>query len=163
MNTLVSVKTVAVGSLEHAIQLAVQCHAGQVDKGGAPYILHPLSVMRAVDGYKTKIAAVLHDVSEDTGIRPSSLEAAGFPLVSVIAIEILTHPRGEPYTDYIERVSQNRMATIVKVADLLDNMDFNRIKAPLTEDDEVRLDKYTRAFRMLQPVASKLISEGYKE
>ena len=32
--------------LEEAIAMAARAHAGQVDRGGAPYILHPLRVMR---------------------------------------------------------------------------------------------------------------------
>ena len=34
--------------LEKAIKIAVKAHAGQVDKGGKPYILHPLRVMLSV-------------------------------------------------------------------------------------------------------------------
>ena len=37
-------------TLEKAIAIAAQGHEGQVDKGGAPYILHPLRVMLAVEG-----------------------------------------------------------------------------------------------------------------
>lgn len=35
-------------TLERAIELAARAHAGQVDKAGAPYILHPLRLMLAV-------------------------------------------------------------------------------------------------------------------
>ena len=37
-------------TLEKAIELAANYHAGQTDRGGAPYILHLLAVMMAVDG-----------------------------------------------------------------------------------------------------------------
>ena len=47
-------------TLEKAIELAARHHAGQVDKGGIPYILHPLAVMMAVEGERAKIVAVLH-------------------------------------------------------------------------------------------------------
>ena len=35
-------------TLEKAIELAARAHAGQLDKAGLPYILHPLRVMLAV-------------------------------------------------------------------------------------------------------------------
>jgi len=51
--------------LEKAIKIAIEAHSGQVDKGGNPYILHPFRVMLNVSD-KAKVAAVLHDVVEDT-------------------------------------------------------------------------------------------------
>src|ERR1044071_9819551 len=60
-------------SLEDTIILACTAHRGQVDKGGAPYILHPLRVMLAVSGDERRIAAVLHDVVEDCGIDPATI------------------------------------------------------------------------------------------
>jgi (p)ppGpp synthase/HD superfamily hydrolase len=35
-------------TLEHAIAIAAKAHTGQVDKAGAPYILHPLRMMLAL-------------------------------------------------------------------------------------------------------------------
>ncbi|MBP8277859.1 MAG: HD domain-containing protein [Propionivibrio sp.] len=55
-------------SLEHAIALAASAHSGQVDKAGQPYILHPLRLMLAVTTPDERMAAVLHDVVEDTAI-----------------------------------------------------------------------------------------------
>ncbi|MEW6490876.1 MAG: hypothetical protein AB1578_23560, partial [Thermodesulfobacteriota bacterium] len=52
--------------LEDAIALAVSAHRGQVDKAGAPYVLHPLRVMLPMESDTEKMAAVLHDVVEDT-------------------------------------------------------------------------------------------------
>ena len=53
------------GSLERAIAIAASAHAGQTDKGDAPYILHPLRVMLRLTNRRAQIAAVLHDVIED--------------------------------------------------------------------------------------------------
>jgi (p)ppGpp synthase/HD superfamily hydrolase len=55
-------------TLETAIRIAVTAHVGQLDKGGAAYITHPLRLMAAVDGEEAKIVAVLHDVVEDTAV-----------------------------------------------------------------------------------------------
>ena len=58
-------------TLERAIAIAATAHAGQKDKGGHPYILHPLRVMLALQKEDERIVAVLHDVVEDTKItRP---------------------------------------------------------------------------------------------
>lgn len=42
-------------SLEKAIQIAVEAHAGTKDKGGKAYILHPISVMMRVETEEEKI------------------------------------------------------------------------------------------------------------
>ena len=65
-------------TLEKAIELAARHHAGQLDKGGMPYILHPLAVMMAVDDQRAKIVAVLHDALEDTALTEADLRGAGF-------------------------------------------------------------------------------------
>ena len=51
--------------LQSAIQIAVSAHAGQTDKGGNPYILHPLRVMQSLKTTDEMIVGVLHDVVED--------------------------------------------------------------------------------------------------
>ena len=52
-------------NLEKAIKIAVEAHTGQVDKGGNPYILHPLRVMLSLNSEEERIVGVLHDVVED--------------------------------------------------------------------------------------------------
>jgi (p)ppGpp synthase/HD superfamily hydrolase len=78
-------------TLERAIEIAVKVHAGQMDKGGAPYILHPLRVMLAVRSQEARMAAVLHDVVEDShgNVTIEQLRAEGFPEAVVEAVERL--------------------------------------------------------------------------
>jgi len=52
-------------TLERAIVIAPEAHAGQVDKTGAPYVLHPLRMIFAVSTIEEKIVAVLHGVCEE--------------------------------------------------------------------------------------------------
>lgn len=52
-------------TLERAIQMAAEGHSGQTDKGGAPYVLHPLRVMLGVTTNEERIVAVLNDLVED--------------------------------------------------------------------------------------------------
>lgn len=137
-------------SLERAIQIAVTAHAGQVDKGGAPYILHPLRVMFSisVDGDEARIAAVLHDVLEDTDVTAEDLAGEGFSAPVIEALEALTRRESETYSAFIKRVSRNPIARIVKMADLKDNSDLSRIPSP-TQKDRKRFWKYQKNIAVL--------------
>lgn len=65
--------------LEKAIEIALKAHAGQKDKAGEPYILHPLRVMGMMSTVHERVVAVLHDVLEDTGIAWGDLFDEGVP------------------------------------------------------------------------------------
>jgi (p)ppGpp synthase/HD superfamily hydrolase len=131
--------------LERAIQLAVKAHAGQKDRYGAPYILHPLRVMQRVNSVPEKIVAVLHDVVEDTSWSLDELAREGFPKKIVTAIDCLTKREGEDYEAFVRRSASNPLARRVKLADLEDNMDLRRMNA-VTEKDVPRLAKYLKAW-----------------
>lgn len=130
--------------LADAIILATDAHRGQLDKAGEPYIFHPLRVMMAMRFHEDRIAAVLHDVVEDTDVTIADLVKMDFPTQSIDAVEALTHAKGEPYMDYIHRVALNYIATRVKLADLADNMDLERLPE-LTLKDLERYHKYRQA------------------
>lgn len=139
------------GQLERAIQIAAVAHAGQVDKAGKPYILHVLRVMQAVSTDEQRVVAVLHDVVEDCpdwGF--DRLGEHGFSGAVLEAVDALTRRRNEPYETYILRVKDNPIARAVKLADLTDNSDINRIGATkMTESDWERVRKYGRAASVL--------------
>ena len=130
--------------LEKAVKLAEKAHAGQVDKGGQPYILHAKRVMERCGTEEEKITAILHDVMEDTPYTPDDLRREGFSEEILASLLCLTHREGEAYMAYIERVCENPLAVRVKCADLEDNMDLRRIPEP-AEQDFARLEKYQRA------------------
>ena len=134
--------------LERAILLAVQAHRGQVDRSGAPYILHPLRVMLRVETENERIAAVLHDVVEDTDWTLDGLRAEGFPEEVVQAVDCLTRREGESYDDRVARAAANPIARRVKLADLEDNMDARRL-ARWSEEDAARFERYHRAWRFI--------------
>lgn len=136
-------------TLEQAIALAATAHAGQVDKAGAPYILHPLRVMLSVSSLEAKITAVLHDVVEDCEISLEQLRQAGFSDEILAAIDSVTKRSGESYENFIQRAAANPIGRQVKMADLQDNSDLSRIANP-TERDFERLAKYQRAIEWLQ-------------
>ncbi len=133
-----------VATLEQAIELAVKHHKGQYDKGGKPYILHPLRLMMSVDTDDEKIVAVMHDLVEDTHITIAYLRSAGFSEKVLSALDCVTNRDNEDYESFIERIAQNPLATKVKLADLEDNMDLSRISEP-SKKDYKRIEKYKRA------------------
>jgi (p)ppGpp synthase/HD superfamily hydrolase len=136
-------------TLERAIAIAATAHEGQVDKGGNPYILHPLKVMLRVTTPEERIVAVLHDVVEDCGISLDDLRKEGFSEVVLTAIESVTKVPGESYEAFVERAAQNPIGRVVKLADLEENSDLSRIAQPSWEDLE-RIEKYRRAIGVLR-------------
>lgn len=136
-------------TLEHAIAIAAGAHAGQVDKGGSPYILHALRVMLKVSTLEERIVAVLHDVVEDCDISLEELREEGFSETVLSAIASVTRVDGETYEDFIARAAQNPIGRVVKLADLEENSDISRIAQPSWDDLE-RVEKYRRAIGMLR-------------
>jgi GTP diphosphokinase / guanosine-3',5'-bis(diphosphate) 3'-diphosphatase len=130
-------------TLERAIAIAAEAHAGQTDKAGEHYILHPLRVMLSMDTDVERIVAVLHDVVEDSGITLEDLRKEGFAEDAVAAIDALTQRDGESKMDAAARAKANPLALRVKLADNADNQDMIRISNP-TEKDFDRIDEYRR-------------------
>jgi (p)ppGpp synthase/HD superfamily hydrolase len=130
--------------LEKAIQCAVKAHAGQKDKAGAPYILHPLRIMMKMENQDGMIAAMLHDVVEDSSVTLADLRAEGFSEEVIAAVDHLTRREGEAYEIFINRLRHNPLAVKVKLADLEDNMDIRRIENVTGRDIE-RIQKYQAA------------------
>jgi (p)ppGpp synthase/HD superfamily hydrolase len=135
--------------IELAISIALEAHKGQLDKGGSPYILHPLAVMNRVETIEEKIVAVLHDVIEDTEVTIEQLREMGFSEEILKAIGLLTRSKEESYEQFIEKTTTNRIARNVKIADIQENMNLSRIKNP-TEQDYNRLEKYRKAMERLE-------------
>ncbi|HLM59193.1 MAG TPA: HD domain-containing protein [Pyrinomonadaceae bacterium] len=142
-------------TIEDAILIAAQAHKGVKDKAGAAYILHPLRMMMRLNSEAEMITAVLHDVVEDTRDNPEEskwtiekLRAQGFSKEVLEAVECVTNREGEAYEKFIERAGKNPIARRVKIADLEDNMNIQRI-GELKPKDLERLEKYHRSWRIL--------------
>lgn len=144
-------------TLENAIIFAAMRHAGQKDKVGAPYILHPLRVMNNLGHDATqneRIAALFHDlVEDDDKIHANDLRVLGVPeeVVQAILSVSKTPDEEDDYQKFIERCAQNPMGRKVKIADLKDNLDVSRL-GEITPKDEERLEKYRRALAYLEAV-----------
>jgi (p)ppGpp synthase/HD superfamily hydrolase len=144
-------------SVSDAVAIATDAHKGQIDKSGKPYIGHPVRVMNRVSGEHERMAAVLHDVIEDTSVTAEDLRAAGCPERVVEAVVALSHLPDEPQADYLARVAVDPIAVVVKHADIADNLSPARFAA-LDEATQARLRvKYDTALRLL---ASYLTKDG---
>ena len=132
-------------TLKRAIEIARQAHAGQVDKGGADYIGHPLRVMERGENEEQKIVGVLHDVVEDSDWTFEMLEEEGFAPAIIEALKCVTKlSEGEDYDDFISRVMTNPLAVKVKLYDIEDNLDVSRLDS-FTDADVARCKKYLNA------------------
>lgn len=118
-------------SLEFTDELAEWAHRNQKDKNGAPYIEHPRAVALAVQpfGNAVMIVALLHDVVEDTDVTLDDLRAHGYPPKIVDAVDAITRRDGETYADFIERVKMNSIARVVKMADIMHNLEPARVSS----------------------------------
>jgi (p)ppGpp synthase/HD superfamily hydrolase len=135
-------------TLEDAISLAVEKHRGQVDKAGQPYILHPMRVMCGMKTEYEMMAAILHDVVEDTDVSLQNLREWGYPAEVVAAVDCLSRREGESYEDFVARTKTNMLAVQVKLGDLRDNMDIRRI-TDFSKNDLKRLKRYQWAWQEL--------------
>jgi (p)ppGpp synthase/HD superfamily hydrolase len=134
--------------IDLALAFCVKAHAGQRDKNGAAYALHPIRVALAVEGAEARAAALLHDVVEDTGRTPDDLRAEGVPETVLAAVDALTKRPGEDYPAFVARAAAHPVARRVKRADIDDNLDVTRL-ASVAERDRERLNRYLAARRLL--------------
>lgn len=130
-----------------AMNIAYEAHHKQKDKGGFPYINHPLHIAEQMDDEYSTCVALLHDVVEDSNITCTDLSKI-FPYDVINAVNLLTRRNGELYADYIGRIKKNPIATKVKLADLAHNMDRTRcIDKPLNVE---LIEKYLMAYTILK-------------
>ena len=151
-------------NLEKAIKIAVEAHTGQVDKGGNPYILHPLRVMLSLDTEAERIVGVLHDVVVDCeGWTWERLREQGCSDEIIEALKSVSKTPEEEkqfkkmddpnekldhYLEFIKRAKFNKIGRNVKAADIKDNLDISRID-DITASDIDRLNRYKAALKLL--------------
>ncbi|MGN1031735.1 MAG: HD domain-containing protein [Butyricicoccaceae bacterium] len=132
-----------------AMKLAYTAHHGQMDKDGIPYIFHPIHLAEQMEDEYTTIAALLHDVIEDTEYTLHDLTMMGFPAEVLEALALLTHRESVPYLDYVRALRGNRIAAAVKRADLRHNSDLSRMDI-VDETALARVEKYRKALEILE-------------
>ena len=135
---------------------AKNAHIGQKRKyTGEPYITHPTAVAELLRiNYKDTtedmyMAALLHDVVEDTDWSFEALREEGFAETIIEALKTVTkHSEDEDYDEFIQRSLKNEIGRKVKIADLRENLDVTRI-GELADKDIERINKYKRALKTL--------------
>jgi (p)ppGpp synthase/HD superfamily hydrolase len=104
--------------------------------------------MLRVSGEHERMAAILHDVVEDTAVTLEQLAAEGFPAPVLAAVAALTKAEGESRLQAAARAAADPIARAVKLADNAENMDLSRISNP-TEKDYARLREYEQVRALL--------------
>lgn len=130
--------------LNDAIAMACEAHRNQTSKDGEPYILHPIRVMLAGRNEAERIVGILHDIVEDTPVTLDDLRAKGFSGEVIAGVKAMTKMDGEDYMAFVARCKADPVARRVKLADLADNMNLDRLPE-LSQKDFDRLQKYRKA------------------
>ena len=138
-------------NLQRAIEIALEAHKGVIDKGGNPYILHPLRLMLQMDSEEEMIVAILHDVVEDSEKWSfDKLQAEGFSKKIINSLRSITKENeNEDYEKFIDRSTRDKIGRKVKIADISDNLDISRLKE-VTDKDILRINKYKKALEKLK-------------
>lgn len=132
-----------------AMKLCFAAHKDQTDKSGVPYVFHPIHLAEQMDTEETVIAALLHDVVEDTAYTVQDIADMGFSQQVIDALVLLTHDASIPYMEYVSRVKENEIAKAVKLADLKHNSDLSRLDE-ISEESLARMKKYGEAIALLE-------------
>ena len=111
--------------IEQALQFAREKHKGQLRIGGDEYITHPMAVAEIVRqkgyGIDVQIAALFHDLLEDTDTKESEILFYGNEEI-LKAVKLLTKQKGYNMAEYVAGIRQNETAFAVKGADRLHNL-----------------------------------------
>ena len=144
-------------TITSALALAISAHDRQMTKGGDPYWTHLVAVMQLLPADASddlKIAALLHDIIEDTPITSDDLRAEGYSERTIDLVETVTRPEGDDRATYIEWIQQiidtgDRDAITLKLADNRHNMMPERI-AKLPEEERGILRRYQKSSGLLE-------------
>ena len=134
---------------KRAIRLMFEAHKNQTDKAGLPYVFHPFHLAEQMTDEKTTVAALLHDVVEDTDTTLDDLRKMDFGDDVIDALTLLTHDERVPYMDYVAEIKKNPIARAVKLADLRHNSGLTRLDV-VDEKALKRVEKYKKAIALLE-------------
>ncbi len=114
--------------LSKAIEIAANALKDIQDDKGFPYIDHAMRVMDKMDTEEEKIAAILHDVLEDTEMSIQDLKQEGFSREVLETVAMLTKRKDMTYFDYIDDILCSDLAAKIKIAEIEDNKDIKRVQ-----------------------------------
>jgi guanosine-3',5'-bis(diphosphate) 3'-pyrophosphohydrolase len=148
-----------------AYELGARAHHGQSRHTGEPYITHPVSVAMILAkmrlDYQTIVAALLHDVLEDTLVQKQELIDAfgaevadlvdGVSKLTLIEFETKAHAQAENFRKMIMAMAKDIRVILVKLADRLHNM---RTLNAVPEEKRRRVVQET--LEIYAPIANRL-------
>lgn len=156
-----------------AFRLADQAHQGQFRSSGEPYITHPIAVAEICAGWQLDVeaimAALLHDVMEDTGVPKSELAERfnpdvaelvdGLSKLDRLGFESKSQQQAESFRKMLLAMSRDLRVILVKLADRLHN---------IRTLDGVKPDKQRRVARetldIYAPIANRLgLNQVFRE
>ncbi len=153
-----------VQKVAQAYAYAEAAHEGQMRRTGHPYITHPLAVANILAGMRmdpeTVIAALLHDVMEDTGVAKKALSQRFGDSVAEIVdgvskLSTIFHSRAEAQAENFQKMAMAMAKDIrvimVKLADRLHNM---RTIGVMSSEQRKRIARETLDF--YAPIANRL-------
>ena len=122
--------------IKRAFFLAKEAHAGVRRRSGEPYMLHPIAVAQIVVdeiglGVKSVVAALLHDVVEDTDYTVEDMEHIfGAKIASMVdgltkmsgVFNANTSEQAEYFRKVLLTLSDDVRVILIKIADRLHNM-----------------------------------------
>jgi len=154
-----------IDSVFQAYQFGAKAHEGQLRQSGEDYICHPLAVARILAGMRMNteciVAAILHDVIEDTGITKTEIaerfgdEVAGLidgvSKLAQIQFESRLQAQAENFRKMVLAMVEDIRVIIIKLADRLHNM---RTLGAMRPDKRRRIARET--LEIYAPIANRL-------
>ncbi len=155
----------ALGNVEAAFEFGAEAHEGQTRQSGEAYISHPVAVAEILGGMRmdsrTIMAAILHDVVEDTPVTLDELEARfgsdvahlvdGVSKVSQLEVESKEHAEAASFRKMFMAMAQDIRVIIIKLCDRLHNM---RTLDALSESKRQRIARQT--LDIYAPIANRM-------
>ncbi len=152
-----------VALVREAYDYAEKAHQGQFRRTGHPYITHPLAVASILAGmrmdHETLMAALLHDVIEDTGVGKITLaDRFGSQVAEIVdgvsKLSTIFQSRAEAQAENFQKMAmamaRDLRVILVKLADRLHNM---RTLGIMSRDKRVRISRETLDF--YAPIANR--------
>ena len=140
--------------LEHKALLLIlsKYHLWTLDLIGSLFVWHPIRVALRLSDPQDRVIALLHDTAETAQERQGQQQIIqeikqDFGVVIAEAVEALTHRPEEVWEEYIMRLAKNKAAIRVKIEDLKDN--FNRDRILFDEHTQQRARHYVWALQYL--------------
>jgi guanosine-3',5'-bis(diphosphate) 3'-pyrophosphohydrolase len=154
-----------VNSVRRAYYYAEQAHEGQFRRSGDPYVTHPLAVAGILSemhmDHQSLMAAMLHDVIEDTGITKTAIKSQfgnsvadlvdGVSKLNKITFSSRAEAQAENFQKMAMAMAKDLRVILVKIADRLHNMRTLDVLAP---DKRRRIARET--LDIYAPIANRL-------